>query len=1263
MALTGDFVDVTPDPRNTVVPSIQIVFSQSAKGVTLGAFRLTRDGVNVPLAAPGQSVTGSGTTWTLNGLSSPTSIGGVYVVSIPTPGSGIEANADSSPLSGNPSDTWSQIEPWPGVTSCFRSAHLFHQSGMPFKVGSTYWGGALAPLALANLTYNAGTYVGTLTADYPTDQDWSPGDWISVEGQMGATTNGLWRINTVNRAARQFTLVPPPDGPSGTGTGLGGTGTRWHPARWDSLGTFMVCAAGERGYERGTNGYDKNFLVPSPLTLGIRTVSSAGEGTPYGSLVKVRLFVPGHTFVNGDIVEVSGVRQSDGSEIAKGCWVVGNQVAGFSIDLEKSIWPDPSVTSIANTGIVRLHYTDAVLNRTYLMTGGPNNGFATTPITDMTQLLAQDRGYQQGMDSFRAWFEGKSRGKRGGYYFSASAVGTPYSNLERGINAAYPMFLTPIDKDFTNGWEINTTQPYNINYLEVTVLGARVPQGDWPGKVRVALIGHSNPSYCLDPYLDETDSVAVTGGSGLRRLNGFSGAATAGSTTTLTAGLTFPNWLVGCELYMESGSNAGKTQTIKKVSGNTITVANAFAAPILAGTLFRAGHLGYPVTSVDSFNQKIQLAAPYRAFNGTGGVLIVMGNLSNNVMTPSITQGGAKPGGGFYTKVTTETAHGLAVGDYLTIFGVQLVGGLNVNCNKGVAVDGLDGVAVHRVVSVDPVNHNMCDIDRTYSGSGGSLGRWYGTCLSLIPANTTGSLGEAVDEGRMDIPDFRHVDVKSMFATKQRAMITTAFTRHTARNIGFLDEAAFRYKASPASDVLAVAPLESTDQTIARIGDLGDWLRTTYLRRMTVNVTCPLTRDTFSVPQRTDVINRWGGLMSEGACFLHDRSAYQMGGTDGYLGHISALLTNNARYYYAPQDVGDENEGVSKATISASVANGNATKLTVAASLLPTKVESDNEVAPTPIPHNHSGSMVGIYNHSIAALNGVFRVRSQQAGNGVTIEAAAQATSGSSGTMVYSHFAAPVKTTGVTAITDGLRVTTEMPHNIPDAADEITRVRIFNYSGFDETLTYPVKRTTDYEFELSFLEFEPPVRPTPPTQLNKVGICFFTRADLWHWLGLSYMLWQPGKALEYSSGSTALSVNTKRAYLPAGLTADGAYVATTSITGSLTGKDTGFPRSVLKTNVGSFTDAVLNEPVLIISATNVGNVGQFRRIKSYTGSNLTVDADFPADLMAADTFEIGRINTLATTPYKILQLHRTFNGGTRRVEVYPHKCAVKYTGF
>jgi hypothetical protein len=99
---TATFAAVTT-PRNTAVNQIALAFSEPVTGVNLADFSLTRGGNPVPLT--GASVTGSGASYTITGLSGLTGTDGTYVLKLTALGSGI-ADAAGNDLSADATATW-----------------------------------------------------------------------------------------------------------------------------------------------------------------------------------------------------------------------------------------------------------------------------------------------------------------------------------------------------------------------------------------------------------------------------------------------------------------------------------------------------------------------------------------------------------------------------------------------------------------------------------------------------------------------------------------------------------------------------------------------------------------------------------------------------------------------------------------------------------------------------------------------------------------------------------------------------------------------------------------------------------------------------------------------------------------------------------------------------------------------------------------------------------------------------------------------------
>jgi len=1230
-APTVVITDVTPSVGPEVVDVVTIVFSEAVTGLVRSNFTLTLDGVSVGLTALQTVSTVNNITWLLKGLAAVTHRKGDYILTLLTTPTitAIAAPAGRTLAVGDYTSWRMQVAPWDPTTDCFRSAHISHHSMFP-----TTNGGSMVSIPLktsGSVTNDGGQYRVTIfDAQFIADQVYQNGDWVEIRGVTGgaATVNKLWEVEDVQ--INSFRLK---DSMYSAPNGNGGSATRWHVRRWDAISSFTVSSAAKRGnqFSYTLPAWDDNRKVSYNEISPIKMVTGAVEG----SSGRVRLTATAHNFSIGSVVEVAGVRvQETKDEIGRGTWVVAS--ANFSanqIELEGSVYPS-GLTYWSQSGIVRLA-TDAETNRQSLVTGGTSNGSALTPIDTPATAYNLPRGYAQSFNDCRAFMEAHSAVKSG-YYFSGSCVGTLHEILERGVNAGYPSALTPLDKDFTNGWAIASSST-NGGKLALTIAGPKVPPAAWAGKVRVVIFGHSNPTYCLDQYIDRVDAM-----NGLRRLYGVTGLVTSSlNTHTITDNVifppdnVFPSWLVGEQLYLTKAGdpNDGRYRTIKSVSGNTITTTSDFNDAITSGTTYRAGAMNYVVDAVSG--STITLRTPFRAANGTGGALMVMGNLASGT---SITQGGAKPGGGNYARVTTEVAHGLAIGNYVVIFDASPGA---YNCARASSPSVSLGVSVHKVVFVGSAPaDNVFDIDKTYVGNA-SGGRWYGTCLVLMPDGITFG-AEQTDVGRCDTPDCRHGDVRTLYFTKQKTLINDAMARHGARHISFLDEHAFRHYQSTAFPVITNTALDgsTTEETINRVGDLAAWLATEWSRQLTANVSCPLTRDTFSVSQRNLLISKWGGLMSEGACNVVDRSLWQMG-PSGFLDHLDAILDAGKRYYYVPRD----GDAIGSAQFSASAVVGKNLQLTTTgdSGLLPNVTESGGT-------HNRAGDVIGIYGHPVASINGIHRVRSRASGNVVTLETRGVSHTSGGGTIVFSRFSPPFKVVSLSRATDGSTlVKTEFPHNLPDALDDLTQVRFYGYT----VSGHPVAGTLYDAVRTSADEFVLPLRPWVSDSTTP-AICFFDRADTNYFLGLCYMLWKPDRALQYHSGSLSLSVNTRRAYIPTDLTYDTTY-SIKSFDGPPTGTHPSQPKLTMVRTGAGFTEAVLGEQLMCYDGTNMG---EWRRIVSYTADTVTVDAAFGFNIDTGHKFVIGRIDF--NYPAKVLQVSRLFNSGTRSVEVYPQKSMVKY---
>jgi len=107
-APTADITDIAPDPHNTPVDSVEIVFSEAIANFDITDLSLTLDG-GANLLTGGESLgTGDNITWTLGGLGGLTTIEGIYTLTLTAAGSGIQDAADN-PLAADASDAWETV--------------------------------------------------------------------------------------------------------------------------------------------------------------------------------------------------------------------------------------------------------------------------------------------------------------------------------------------------------------------------------------------------------------------------------------------------------------------------------------------------------------------------------------------------------------------------------------------------------------------------------------------------------------------------------------------------------------------------------------------------------------------------------------------------------------------------------------------------------------------------------------------------------------------------------------------------------------------------------------------------------------------------------------------------------------------------------------------------------------------------------------------------------------------------------------------------
>jgi hypothetical protein len=100
-----DIIDISPDPRQAPVDSIDLAFSEAVVGFDVADLSLTRDGGGNLLNGSQTLSTTDGINWTLGGLTSLTGISGAYTLTLTAAGSGV-TDAFGNALTGDAAAPW-----------------------------------------------------------------------------------------------------------------------------------------------------------------------------------------------------------------------------------------------------------------------------------------------------------------------------------------------------------------------------------------------------------------------------------------------------------------------------------------------------------------------------------------------------------------------------------------------------------------------------------------------------------------------------------------------------------------------------------------------------------------------------------------------------------------------------------------------------------------------------------------------------------------------------------------------------------------------------------------------------------------------------------------------------------------------------------------------------------------------------------------------------------------------------------------------------
>ncbi len=171
---------VSPDPRNSPVDSITIVFSEAVNGFDLGDLSLTRSGGASNLLTGSMSLTTQDNiTYILGGLSSVTSQGGIYLFTVTADGAGI-VDTTGNPLVSGASDGWTtdatlptatitEVSPSPRLTAVSELTIVFSEAVSEFDLsdlsltrdgGTNLLTGSESLTSTDNVTFTLGNLIG-----------------------------------------------------------------------------------------------------------------------------------------------------------------------------------------------------------------------------------------------------------------------------------------------------------------------------------------------------------------------------------------------------------------------------------------------------------------------------------------------------------------------------------------------------------------------------------------------------------------------------------------------------------------------------------------------------------------------------------------------------------------------------------------------------------------------------------------------------------------------------------------------------------------------------------------------------------------------------------------------------------------------------------------------------------------------------------------------------------------------------------------------
>lgn len=295
-APTAEIVNVMPDPRDTAVDEISIVFSEPVTGFDLADLSLTRSGTVANLLSGASAVlsTSDNVTFVLTGIGTLTGPAGSYTLAFAGSTHGI-TDMFGRPLANLPSETWVKENDPPVVTDLFVAGSTWSASYLDF-LGSSGQGD--------------GTYGYRLDAAGHADElMWINLNKISVRFSDGVTlAPGALRIFGVNVPEYPGSVSYDPATFTATFTLASGVFTA------DKLLVHLDDAHITNGTGDALDGEWSNPAETNPVTSGGADTYPSGNGTAGGDFA-IRLNVlPGDVNRDGRIVgnDVTSVRGNQG---------------------------------------------------------------------------------------------------------------------------------------------------------------------------------------------------------------------------------------------------------------------------------------------------------------------------------------------------------------------------------------------------------------------------------------------------------------------------------------------------------------------------------------------------------------------------------------------------------------------------------------------------------------------------------------------------------------------------------------------------------------------------------------------------------------------------------------------------------------------------------------------------------------------------------------------------------------------------------------